>query len=109
VAELPDQLLDFMVISHSHWDHLDMAAVRALAVRFPRMKWFVPTGLGTLLTEEGGVSGDRVEEMTWGEMKTLEVQVPDGGNSSSSKKSVTVEVFMPYFLLLAFTFIGFLE
>ena len=37
--------LDAVIISHNHYDHLDEAAVRALAMQYPDVRWFVPKGV----------------------------------------------------------------
>jgi L-ascorbate metabolism protein UlaG (beta-lactamase superfamily) len=59
-----DQLprIDAVVISHDHYDHLDMPTVRTLASRGTH--FFVPLGIGAHL-ERWGVAGSQIHEMDW--------------------------------------------
>lgn len=59
-TDLPD--VDAVVISHDHYDHLDMEAMKYLADRVAR--FIVPLGVGSHL-EYWGVSADRIEEKDW--------------------------------------------
>jgi L-ascorbate metabolism protein UlaG (beta-lactamase superfamily) len=56
--------IDVAVISHDHFDHLDMATVKALAARGTRFA--VPLGVGAHL-EAFGIGSDRFVELDWGE------------------------------------------
>ncbi|MEU4889535.1 MULTISPECIES: MBL fold metallo-hydrolase [Streptomyces] len=56
--------VDVVVISHDHYDHLDMAAVRALAATGTRFA--VPLGVGADL-EHWGVDPARIDELDWHE------------------------------------------
>lgn len=56
--ELPP--IDFVVVSHSHYDHADLPTLRALAARGAHV--FVPLGLGRLLRDEGITA---VTELDW--------------------------------------------
>ncbi|WP_436790665.1 MBL fold metallo-hydrolase [Yinghuangia sp. YIM S10712] len=60
--ELP--YVDAVVISHDHYDHLDMATVKALARR--DAQFLVPLGLGAHL-ERWGVPDERITELDWHE------------------------------------------
>jgi N-acyl-phosphatidylethanolamine-hydrolysing phospholipase D len=55
--------IDFVVVSHNHYDHLDLPTLRALAERDPETRFFVPLGNAPLLLSKGIV---RVEEFDWG-------------------------------------------
>jgi len=67
IDEIPT--LNFGVISHNHYDHLDADAVKRLSRRFPDMEWFVPVGLGDWM--RSSVNNNLVHELTWGEHVTL--------------------------------------
>jgi len=56
-----DQLppLDFVTISHDHYDHADFPTIQALAAR--GVPFFVPLGLGALVREAGGTA----TELDW--------------------------------------------
>lgn len=62
MADLPP--IDFVVVSHNHYDHLDLPSLRALAERNPETRFFVPLQNGDLLRENGI---GNVEELDWGE------------------------------------------
>nr|WP_235978166.1 MBL fold metallo-hydrolase [Streptomyces lycii] len=62
LAELPRA--DVVVISHDHYDHLDMPSIRALARTGTRFA--VPLGVGSDL-EHWGVAPERITELDWHE------------------------------------------
>lgn len=62
LADLP--FIDAVVISHDHYDHLDMPVVRALAKRGTRFA--VPLGTGAHL-ERWGVPPKLIHELDWNE------------------------------------------
>ncbi|GGM45823.1 Zn-dependent hydrolase [Micromonospora sonchi] len=59
--ELPR--LDAILISHDHYDHLDMATVRELTAR-QSAPFLVPLGVGAHL-DRWGVPADRIVELDW--------------------------------------------
>ncbi|MCR9097147.1 MAG: MBL fold metallo-hydrolase [bacterium] len=56
--------IDFVVVSHNHYDHLDLASLVALAERDPLTQFIVPLGNGELLRDSGIA---RVIELDWTE------------------------------------------
>jgi L-ascorbate metabolism protein UlaG (beta-lactamase superfamily) len=66
LAELPP--IDAVVISHDHYDHLDMPVIRALAPRGTH--FFVPLGIGAHL-ERWSVPAAQIHELDWNEPATL--------------------------------------
>jgi N-acyl-phosphatidylethanolamine-hydrolysing phospholipase D len=54
--------LDLILISHSHYDHLDRPAVRQLARRHPNASWIVPLGLGDYIR---GWGAREIVELDW--------------------------------------------
>jgi N-acyl-phosphatidylethanolamine-hydrolysing phospholipase D len=45
--------LDVVLLSHSHYDHLDRPAVKRIAKKQPRTTWIVPLGLGRYIRRWG--------------------------------------------------------
>lgn len=60
--------IDFVLLSHNHYDHLDLPTLRQLADRNPRLVLFAPLGHTDLLRTVGA---DRIVEMDWGEWVTF--------------------------------------
>ena len=64
--EIPD--LDFVVISHDHYDHLEYATIRA----FKKKKFPIVTSLGVGARLRGwGIPADRIIEMNWNNYTTV--------------------------------------
>ena len=61
IMDLPP--IDLVLISHNHYDHLDLPTLRQLAAR-GGSTFVVPVGLGRLLRSE---NINRVHELDWGE------------------------------------------
>ncbi len=57
--------VDAIVISHDHYDHLDMGTVKGL-LRTQSAPFVVPLGVGAHL-QRWGVGPDRIVELDWGE------------------------------------------
>ncbi len=66
-ADIP--ALDYLFLSHDHWDHLDFSTVKALQ---PKVKMVV-TGLGTgAHLRRWGFAAERILEKDWNEEAALE-------------------------------------
>jgi L-ascorbate metabolism protein UlaG (beta-lactamase superfamily) len=61
--------LDAILISHDHYDHLDMATVRTLT-RTQSAPFLVPLGVGAHL-DRWGVPADRIIELDWNQGVTV--------------------------------------
>jgi N-acyl-phosphatidylethanolamine-hydrolysing phospholipase D len=59
--------IDFVVVSHAHYDHADVPTLVALAARGPT-RFLVPLRLGTLLRDAGIA---RVEELDWWDVRSI--------------------------------------
>ena len=62
INELPT--IDVIMISHNHYDHLDLPTLRLLAARNRQTLFLVPIGNAKLLRRHGI---DNVKELDWGE------------------------------------------
>jgi L-ascorbate metabolism protein UlaG (beta-lactamase superfamily) len=67
LSELPT--IDAVVISHDHYDHLDLATVMYLA-EHQTAPFLVPLGIGAHL-ERWGVPADRIVELDWHDSTTV--------------------------------------
>lgn len=56
--------VDAVVVSHNHYDHLDMGTVQRLAAANPKTKFFVPLGVGAHLNA-WGIPDARIVELDW--------------------------------------------
>jgi L-ascorbate metabolism protein UlaG (beta-lactamase superfamily) len=61
--------VDAVVISHDHYDHLDMATIQTLAAD-EVTTFLVPLGVGAHL-ERWGIAADRIAELDWDESTTV--------------------------------------
>ncbi len=66
IDELPK--VDFVFISHDHYDHLDRASVRKLHNKFPEITWKIPRGLKKWFKR---MKIDNVIEFDWWDTHTL--------------------------------------
>lgn len=55
-------IIDVIVLSHDHYDHLDSETVKRLTARFPAAAWRAPLGVGEFLRKRGAMD---IQELTW--------------------------------------------
>ena len=67
IEEIPP--LDAVIVSHDHYDHLDMGTIRALAAQ-PALRFVVPLGMGAHL-ERWGINRSRITELDWREATSV--------------------------------------
>jgi len=60
LTDLPP--IDVILISHNHYDHLDLPTVRQLARRFPTAEWVTPIGVGAPVRRAGA---RQVHDLEW--------------------------------------------
>ncbi|MEN9654495.1 MAG: N-acyl-phosphatidylethanolamine-hydrolyzing phospholipase [Chlamydiota bacterium] len=60
LSELPP--IDFVLLSHNHYDHLDAKTVQYLKRFHPQIHWIVPTGLSSWFARRGI---KQVTELSW--------------------------------------------
>ena len=70
VSELPN--ITAVVISHNHYDHLDINTVSKLSRLQPNIQWFVPAGLGKWMLDNTEARPETVRELTWWQEVELE-------------------------------------
>jgi L-ascorbate metabolism protein UlaG (beta-lactamase superfamily) len=72
------------MISHNHYDHLDLATVSAIFQKFPKARYFVPLGNKNWLSSLG-VPKEMVHELDWWENR--EYSVEDFGHTTAGSAS----------------------
>ncbi|GAA4738605.1 MBL fold metallo-hydrolase [Gordonia alkaliphila] len=65
--------VDIVLISHDHYDHLDMATIDALAALQPQAQFVAPIGVDAHL-RSWGVPAERIHTADWFERVTLDVR-----------------------------------
>ncbi|TVY32136.1 N-acyl-phosphatidylethanolamine-hydrolyzing phospholipase D [Lachnellula occidentalis] len=71
VTDLPG--CDAVMISHNHYDHLDLPTIQAILKKFPEARYFVPLGNKSWLCAQG-ISSDRVTELDWWQSRNFSAQ-----------------------------------
>eukprot|EP00088_Acartia_fossae_P017286 TRINITY_DN19793_c0_g1_i10.p1 TRINITY_DN19793_c0_g1~~TRINITY_DN19793_c0_g1_i10.p1 ORF type:complete len:374 (-),score=74.30 TRINITY_DN19793_c0_g1_i10:86-1207(-) len=69
ISDLPS--LDAIVISHSHYDHLDLNSVAEIARRQPQAEFFVPMGLKSWMKDNTEAARENVHEMIWWQERNI--------------------------------------
>jgi L-ascorbate metabolism protein UlaG (beta-lactamase superfamily) len=64
---------DAVMISHNHYDHLDLGTIKAIFKKFPKARYFVPLGNKSWICSLG-VSREMVYELDWWQNREYSVQ-----------------------------------
>jgi N-acyl-phosphatidylethanolamine-hydrolysing phospholipase D len=75
------------VISHDHYDHLDLSTIEAIFKKWPKARYFVPLGNRTWVRSLG-IPEDRVRELDW--WQNREYSLEDFGHTTSETASEDV-------------------
>jgi len=90
VKDLPP--LAAVLISHNHYDHLDLESVSSLAKLQPSIEWFVPEGMAQWIKDNTLVPEDKLHEMTWWQeekLKGTDIKIIFTPANHWSKRSLT--------------------
>ncbi|KAF9483094.1 Metallo-hydrolase/oxidoreductase [Pholiota conissans] len=71
VVDLPG--IDFVVISHNHYDHLDIQCLRQIHARWPKAHFLVPLGVKRSITAEINMEDSKIQEMDWWERSSFPI------------------------------------
>lgn len=82
VADLPG--CDAVVISHNHYDHLDLSSIKDIKRRFPGTRYFVPLGNKGWLSSTG-IADAYIHEMDWWQKRDFKPK--DFGITTASDKA----------------------
>ncbi|EME38899.1 hypothetical protein DOTSEDRAFT_48373 [Dothistroma septosporum NZE10] len=74
VEDLP--IIDAVIISHNHYDHMSHPTLTAIAARHPDVRFFCGLGTAGWFRENGMVN---VTEMDWWESSTISLKNDEGG------------------------------
>lgn len=88
IEDLP--IVDAVVISHNHYDHLSYPTIKRIEKKFPNAHFFAPLG-NKIWFEKSGVPGKNVTELDWWDTKdvTLKAAFKDKEGNEADDVSVT--------------------
>jgi len=84
-CELEDlPVVDAVIISHNHYDHLSYPTIKRIQKKFPRAHFFAPLG-NKVWFEKSGVPSGQVTELDWWDTREvkLEAEIKDTKEADS--------------------------
>ncbi|RMZ72387.1 N-acyl-phosphatidylethanolamine-hydrolyzing phospholipase D [Pyrenophora seminiperda CCB06] len=80
IEDLP--VVDAVVISHNHYDHMSYPTIQRLKNKFPEAHFFAPLG-NRKWFEDSGVASERVTELDWWESRDVVLGDDEGGKKGT--------------------------
>lgn len=87
--------IDVCVISHDHYDHLDLGSVQQLFEKGLVDYWAVPIGLKEWLVDNVGIGEDRIVEMEWWQSVKFIKGDKDGGSGIIQRSGELTNLVLP--------------
>ncbi|KAG4440612.1 hypothetical protein IFR05_003929 [Cadophora sp. M221] len=76
---------DAVLISHNHYDHLDLSTIQAICKKFPKAKYFVPLGNKSWFSTLG-IPSESIVELDWWDKREYSVQDFEYSTPESTSK-----------------------
>ena len=88
IEEIPT--IDAVVISHSHYDHLDHPTIMRIKAKHPNAHFFVPLRLKQWFLDSGIKSG--ITELDWWEQRDITLTSPDTAGHEKSESTMNARI-----------------
>jgi L-ascorbate metabolism protein UlaG (beta-lactamase superfamily) len=86
IEDLP--VVDAVVISHNHYDHLSYPTIHRILKKFPNAHFFAPLGNKKWFLDSGVKN---VTELDWWDTRDVKLEIPKSTEAKSSKVNVSFE------------------
>ncbi|KAF2687140.1 Metallo-hydrolase/oxidoreductase [Lentithecium fluviatile CBS 122367] len=83
-------VVDAVVISHNHYDHLSYPTIKRIQAKFPRAHYFAPLG-NKVWFEKSGIPASQVTELDWWDTRDLRLEAEFRDVKEADSSEVTEE------------------